>query len=539
MPLRLRAVYDIIIITLNKKNVNNIRKGVEIVLKYGKYRDKVEGCWLGKNIGGTFGAPTEGKSCMEFEKFYDFYLQDLNGEPIPNDDLDLQLVWLNAVEKYNGKINSGILGDYWLSYITPNPEEYGCCKANLERGLIPPLTGWVNNMYRNSCGAFIRSEIWACLAPGHPEIAVKYAVMDAEVDHAEEGIYAEVFCAAMESAAFVEDDINKILDIGLSYVPQNCGIRRAVESVRKSYREKLTWKEAFFELMRVEPSSFSGRKGWTDTKGNKIEAREVGYSASGNVGIALIGLIYGEGDFDKSLAYAMNCGEDTDCTVATIGAMFGVIYGKERIPKKWIAPIGTKISTCCINDADWTIHIPKDIDELTDRVCRASTYVLGPKYCNILSEGSIEYYESENLYYSDDKKMCERGIYDARERSPFKVEYNFEMMDVIFDYCEAPFFENNSTKIFKLKFRCTRGRQMWVDLKLYHDECVSTPQGDVSGTFMQQFYHAMTETEIEINIGECNKSKLDMVLELSIPGRGEKNYIPITLLRNNVKDVFR
>lgn len=111
------------------------------MLNYKTYRNKIKGCWLGKNIGGTFGAPLEGKSCMEFDRFYDFYLQDLTGEAVPNDDLDLQLVWLNAAEKYKDRLNSRILGEYWLSYITPNPEEYGGCKANLERGILPPLSG--------------------------------------------------------------------------------------------------------------------------------------------------------------------------------------------------------------------------------------------------------------------------------------------------------------------------------------------------------------------------------------------------------------
>lgn len=78
---------------------------------------------------------------MEFDRFYDFYLQDLTGEPVPNDDLDLQLVWLNAAEKCKDRLNSRILGEYWLSYITPNPEEYGGCKANLEREILPPLSG--------------------------------------------------------------------------------------------------------------------------------------------------------------------------------------------------------------------------------------------------------------------------------------------------------------------------------------------------------------------------------------------------------------
>ena len=62
------------------------------------YRDKVLGCWLGKNIGGTLGAPFE---CKRGVFPVEFYTQDTHGEPLPNDDLDLQEVWLNAVEKYS------------------------------------------------------------------------------------------------------------------------------------------------------------------------------------------------------------------------------------------------------------------------------------------------------------------------------------------------------------------------------------------------------------------------------------------------------
>ena len=66
-------------------------------LTYKEYRDKVRACWLGKNIGGTLGAPFEG-----FRGVYDvsYYTHDLSSGVLPNDDLDLQLVWLNAAERY-------------------------------------------------------------------------------------------------------------------------------------------------------------------------------------------------------------------------------------------------------------------------------------------------------------------------------------------------------------------------------------------------------------------------------------------------------
>ena len=111
-------------------------------------------------------------------------------------------------------------------------------------------------------------------------------------------------------------------------------------------------------------------------------------------------------------------------------------------------------------------------------------------------------------------------------------------MDVLFDYVEDPVFCNNMRKRFKLKFRCSRGRQLWVNMRLYHPEYVTCVQGDVMGTYMQQFYHAMTESSFEIEIGEANSNVIDMVLELSVPGRAEKNFIPITLVKNQTTDVF-
>ncbi len=87
----------------------------------------------------------------------------------------------------------------------------------------------VNNRFRDSCGAFILSEIRACLVPGDPEGAARYAFGDACVDHAGEGLYAEVFCAAVQSAAFVVQDTATLIGIGLSYIPENCGISRAGE----------------------------------------------------------------------------------------------------------------------------------------------------------------------------------------------------------------------------------------------------------------------------------------------------------------------
>ena len=105
--------------------------------------DKIYACWLGKNIGGTLGTPVEGR--MEVMDLTWYPRLDPRGA-LPNDDLDLQLVWLKAIEDHGpDALTEQTLGEYWMSYIPPHWNEYGQCKANMKLGLLPPLCGEYNN----------------------------------------------------------------------------------------------------------------------------------------------------------------------------------------------------------------------------------------------------------------------------------------------------------------------------------------------------------------------------------------------------------
>ena len=328
-----------------------------------EYKNKVKGCWLGKNIGGTLGAPFEGFRGVHD---IDFYTQNMDNGAMPNDDLDLQLVWLNAAERYGKNLNPEILGEYWLSYIVGNWSEYGAGKTNMANGILPPLSGWYNNHNRNSNGAWIRSEIWACLMPGHPEKAVEFAYYDATADHFGEGIYAEIFTASIESAAFVETDTEKLIDIGLSFIPSYSSVADAVNKVREYYKTGLDWKEARKKLLTEITCAFGTI---LEDKDNipepEIPHGTPGYDAPANIGLLVLGWLYGEGDFGKSICIAAGCGEDGDCTTASLGAIMGIILGADKIPQKWINPIGDEIKTISLNLGIEALKVPKTITELT------------------------------------------------------------------------------------------------------------------------------------------------------------------------------
>ncbi|MBQ7390894.1 MAG: ADP-ribosylglycohydrolase family protein [Clostridia bacterium] len=324
-------------------------------LNKAEYLDKLHACWIGKNVGGTIGAPYESThDLLDVQGF-----SSKSGEPLPNDDLDLQLVWLAAMEQVGAAgLDTNCLANYWLDCLPPYWNEYGICKTNLRLGLLPPMSGEVDNdRWKNSNGAWIRSEIWASLAPGLPAIAVKYAVADGMVDHGlSEGTQAEVFTATLQSLAYLERDIRKLIESALSNIPESGMVARTVRLVMDCYDRGLDYREA-----RKQVVDFNSSLGW--------------FQAPGNIGFVIIGLLYGEGDFKKSVLYALNCGDDTDCTAATVGATLGIIGGVSAIPKDWRDYVGDSIVTISISGM-YKHMIPKTCTELTERVAALVPHVM-------------------------------------------------------------------------------------------------------------------------------------------------------------------
>ncbi|BBI31957.1 ADP-ribosylglycohydrolase family protein [Cohnella abietis] len=499
------------------------------------YRSKLEGCWLGKNIGGTLGAPFE---CKRGVFDVSFYTQELYGEPLPNDDLDLQLIWLNAAEKYGTAVNARILAEYWISYISPNMGEYGAGKNNLRAGLVPPLSGYYHNLYRDSNGAFIRSEIWACLAPGHPEIAAKYAYEDAIVDHSHEGVYAEVFCAAIESAAFVESDTYRLIAIGLSYIPEESGVAKAVKTAIESYQSGVTWQEARINVLTAVPGSFGLLStSAIDPQQDDVPVGPIGYDAPSNVGIMIIGWLYGEGDFEKSICIATNCGEDTDCTAATIGSILGIILGKEGLPSKWLDPIGDTIKTITLNVCDQGTRIPTTVGELTERVLRLAPTFLGTEYCDLLHAGEgyqVEMNEGDQLFDHPVRINAwkNKSFKDTLSLSPFGVKYDFSIFNAFIDYGQDPIVSAGKPRTFKLVIENNLFMQQFIQVKWHVPaEWEVTPGTHLSVPL--EHYHCnigTTEIEFTLTAHQLNQPRYDLLIEMTSVGRPTKGIVPIVLL---------
>jgi len=504
-----------------------------VTLNREDYRKKVLGCWMGKNIGGTLGAPFEWRRQVNDVSFY---TQDLGGEPLPNDDLDIQLLWLVALEEMGIGIDAHTLADYWCLYVTPHWSEYGTGKVNMRAGLLPALSGTVSNAYKDSCGAFIRSEIWACIAPACPGMAARYAYEDAILDHGNgEGTYAEVFCATLESAAFVVGDLRKLIEIGLSYIPADCGVAGAVRCAMAAFDAGKDWREARDDILRA----FRGANVHNTSPEDRAKGFDTGrqgYDAPSNVAIVVLGLLYGGDDFDRMMCTTVNCGEDTDCTGATAGSIFGIMHGIGAIPERWIEPIGRKIKTACLNLGElgsMGSQLPQTVDELTDRTERVAMQVLlrNPRHGVTLSESAASDLSGlvpESLKASDQGASLYTGINGTVHR--------FDFFTVEVDYDADPTIRSGEPKAIRLTLRNTYKVQANVSVHWY------VPPGwqvapAADGFLMSLPAHMGEARTVEFTLCTENVERAvsRCAVELTIEGRPTVMLVPITLLNGNLR----
>jgi len=285
------------------------------------YYERVYGGWLGKCIGGTIGARFEGnKNWIEVPR------NQLFPETVPpNDDLDLQILWLKVIEEKGLRLTADDLAEAWLELCWYPFNEYGNFRKNFQMGIHPPLSGTFDNGYWDTgMGCPIRAEIWGYVFAGEPDQAARFARMDGGLDHGEESIGAEEFFAAMAADAFFESDIRQLIDKHLFRLHPGGAVLRGVRAALDSFDRGITLKQARENVLLVA-------------------GHPEGCDARTNVPFTVLGLVYGRGDMEETLNASLACGYDTDCTMATAAALVGQILGAAGIPSWMKEKIGDEL----------------------------------------------------------------------------------------------------------------------------------------------------------------------------------------------------
>ncbi len=501
---------------------------MSITLK--EYRDKVQACFLGKNIGGTLGAPFEG-----FRGFteVDYYTHDLSKGVLPNDDLDLQLVWLAAAQRYGRSLTADILADYWLNYIVADWSEYGAAKSNLRAGFPVGQANRINNIHKDSCGCFIRSEVWACLAPGRPDIAVKYAYEDAVIDHADDGMWGEIFFAAIESAAFVEKDIRKLIDIALSYVPADSGLALGVKTAVECYEKKIPFHDAYRKIMQTVPGGFGLNLGrYYGEPDSEVPEGPWGYDAPSNVGIAILSVLYAEGDFSKAVCLATNCCEDGDCTAGSAGALMGIMYGCECIDEKWLLPIGDEIKTVSVDRTKRMPEgtgVPPTVSELTNRIIKLMPTFMQDAFDP--ETGLIE--PAEELKdvkvrksYNYSRTNCER--FALRNRG---IKKENSLMEAVIIPVDGETIREGEVKTVEFHFDSMLSHHQWIEIEMDIPEEWECCQRQTSVPIYDNCDHSVFAVK-KINFVPrgLKKGRYDVPVVIGSNSRYDKIYTKIVFL---------
>ncbi|MGQ9662652.1 MAG: ADP-ribosylglycohydrolase family protein, partial [Kiritimatiellia bacterium] len=430
-------------------------------------------------------------------------------------------------------LRAATLAEYWCLYVTPHWSEYGTGKINMRAGLLPPLCGSFQNDFRHSCGAFIRSEIWACVAPGLPEVAARYAREDGMLDHGDgEGALAEIFMAAMESAAFVVSDLRHLIEIGLSYIPPECGVAQAVHTALRCHKQDMNWREARDEILRLHRgSSFFNRPNHTSEEDRRKGFHEgvLGYDAPSNVALLVFALLDGGEDFGKVVCTAVNCGEDTDCTAASAGALWGIIHGSRAIPEQWLKPIGRGIRTIAINRGDLRA-IPETVDDLTDRVLRIAEQVLfASRKAGFLSTAPTDL---DDIRW-ESLKSTDGGRTLWGDLTAVRCEFDFFTIRV--DYGGEPTIRTGETKLLRITIENTYHVQANLSLHWYLPEGWRVEPA-MDGFVLSLPKHLATPVTLEFRLipATVTRPLSRAVLELTCEGRPTVMLVPITLLNGNL-----
>lgn len=311
------------------------------------YAERVYAGVLGKIIGVYAGRPFEGWTNASItERLGDVteYVHERLGAPlvVTDDDISGTLVFPRALRDYgyDPDITPRQIGQTWLNYLVPersvlwwggvgNSTEH-TAYLRLTQGLLPPETGSIatnGQVVAEQVGAQIFVEGWAMLCPGDPERAADLAARAACVSHDGEALHGARVVAALVAGAFVESDVDRLLDAAVALIPADSLIARVIADVREWHAADADWKRAFARI--------DERYGYHRYGGN--------CHIVPNHAVVINAFLYGAGDFSRALTVVNTSGWDTDSNGGNVGAIMGVLCGLNGIGERWRDPVADRL----------------------------------------------------------------------------------------------------------------------------------------------------------------------------------------------------
>ncbi len=337
--------------------------------------ERIKGAWLGRTIGNTLGKPVEGLNRSEVEIYLraagqwpqSGYLPLL--DPLPagvnrlhpsapfatlgrfsdvprDDDIDWTILNLHLLEMHGSALTTDAIAAAWLDRL-PFTQTYTAERAayrNLILGLRPPATATHLNPYREWIGALIRGDVFGYTHPGDPGAAARVALVDARLSHVANGLYGEMWVAALVAAALVSDSVAAAVHWSLRVVPPGSRLAHVLRGVMR-----LSDAGADREAALSWVDDAVGQYSWVHTLNNAA--------------LIAVALLWGR-DLMDAAAISISGGRDTDSTTATVGSVFGAVHGASSIPADLVGTTHVHVRSA-VRDFDRIT-----IDELVARTLR-------------------------------------------------------------------------------------------------------------------------------------------------------------------------
>ncbi|MDP3313122.1 ADP-ribosylglycohydrolase family protein [Lutibacter sp.] len=302
-------------------------------------QDKIKGGWAGQTIGVVYGAPVEFKyngsmvdesHIIPWNEHYVKYWWDK--KPGLFDDIYTDLNFVAAFEKYGLNASSNDIANHWSTTAYHLAHANQASRYNILNGIMPPASGnWKNNPHADDLDFQIEADFIGLMAPGMINKATEIADRVGHVMNSGDGWYGGVFVAALYSTAFVSNNPEYIVEQAIKTIPKGTKFHSCIADVIKFYKQYPNdWKQTWFEIQKRWNNDVGCPKGVF--LGFNIDAKI-------NSAYVAIGLLYGKGDFTKSIDIATRCGQDADCNPGTVGGVLGVMHGYSYIPKFWLSPL--------------------------------------------------------------------------------------------------------------------------------------------------------------------------------------------------------
>jgi len=306
-------------------------------LSMAQLRDKIAGGWAGKMVGVSYGAPTE------FRARGETYEKELPWEPgmvensLHQDDMYVQMSFMMTMDRYGMDAPAEKFAESFAN------AGYRLWHANVQArknfwdGIMPPESGSPEySLHADDIDFQIEADYIGLMCPGMPQTANKFADKVGHIMNYGDGVYGGMFVAGLYTMAYIEDDIQTIVKKALRTIPKKSGYAEAIRDVIDLHAKyPKNWRAAWAEL--------EAKWGNVDICG-ALDPFNI--DATINGAYIVMGLLYGEGDFGKTLEISTRCGQDSDCNPSNAAAVVGVIKGYNNIPEKWtagIAPLADSI----------------------------------------------------------------------------------------------------------------------------------------------------------------------------------------------------